>query len=105
MVTQVLKLHLPAARAILRAWKTSPVPIYHEMHTRSYNFLYISTLSLWLALSPVAYLMITKDRKPVSQRLKNIESRIRGKDKSSFTIHAKKWPFTPRKKFRELLAK
>ena len=27
----------------------------------------------------IAYLMITKDRKPVSQRLKNIESRIREK--------------------------
>ena len=27
----------------------------------------------------IAYLMITKDRKPVSQRLKTIESRIREK--------------------------
>ena len=45
---------LPAARANLRAWKTSPVPIYHEMHTLSYNFLYIRTLSLWLALSPLS---------------------------------------------------
>ena len=54
----------------------------------------------------IAYLMITKDRKPVSQKLKNIESRIRVKDKSSFTIHAKKkWPFTPSKKFREHLVK
>ena len=38
---QVLKLHSPAARAILRTWKTSLVPIYHEMHSHSYDFLYL----------------------------------------------------------------
>ena len=54
IVTQVLKLHSPAALAIFRAWKTSPVPIYHEMHKRSYDFLYISKLSLWFALSPLS---------------------------------------------------
>ena len=41
-VFQVLKLHSPAARAILRTFKTSLVPIYHVMHSRSYDFLYIS---------------------------------------------------------------
>lgn len=40
-VFQVLKLHSPAARAILRTFKTSLVPIYHVMHSRSYDFLYI----------------------------------------------------------------
>ena len=33
-VFQVLKLHSPAARAILRTFKTSLVPIYHVMHSR-----------------------------------------------------------------------
>ena len=40
-VFQVLQLHSPAARAILRPCKTSLVPIYHEMHSRSYDFLYL----------------------------------------------------------------
>ena len=40
-VFQVLKLHSPAARAILRTFKTSLVPIYHVMHSRSYDFLYL----------------------------------------------------------------
>ena len=40
-VFKVPKLHSPAARAILRTLKTSLVPIYHEMHERLYDFLYI----------------------------------------------------------------
>ena len=40
-VFKVLKLHSPTARAILRTFKTSLVPINHEMHSRSYDFLYI----------------------------------------------------------------
>ena len=36
-VLKVLKLHSPTARAILRTFKTSLVPINHEMHSRSYN--------------------------------------------------------------------
>ena len=40
-VLKVLKLHSPTARAILRTFKTSLVPINHEMHSRSYDFLYI----------------------------------------------------------------
>ena len=39
-VLKVLKLHSPTARAILRTFKTSLVPINHEMHSRSYDFLY-----------------------------------------------------------------
>ena len=39
-ILKVLKLHSPAGRAILRTLKTSLVPIYHEMHSRSYDFLY-----------------------------------------------------------------
>ena len=35
---KVFKLHSPAARAISRILKTSLVPIYHEMHSRSYHF-------------------------------------------------------------------
>ena len=40
-VLKVLKLHSPTARAILRTFKTSLVPINHEIHSRSYDFLYI----------------------------------------------------------------
>ena len=40
-VLKVLKLHSPTARAILRTFKISLVPINHEMHSRSYDFLYI----------------------------------------------------------------
>ena len=40
-VLKVLKLHSLTARAILRTFKTSLVPINHEMHSRSYDFLYI----------------------------------------------------------------
>ena len=36
-----LKLHSPSARAILRTFKTSLAPINHEMHSRSYDFLYL----------------------------------------------------------------
>ena len=43
-VLKVLKLHSPTARAILRTFKTSLVPINHEMHSRSYDFLYLSAL-------------------------------------------------------------
>ena len=42
---KVLKLHSPTARAILRTFKTSLVPINHEMHSRSYDFLYVSVKS------------------------------------------------------------
>ena len=45
-VFQVLKLHSPAARAILRTFKTSLVPIYHVMHSRSYDFLYIVCVTI-----------------------------------------------------------
>ena len=38
-IFKVLKLHSPGARAILRNLKTSLVPKYHEMHSRSYDFL------------------------------------------------------------------
>ena len=41
-VLKVLKLHSPTARAILRTFKTSLVPINHEMHSRSYDFLYLN---------------------------------------------------------------
>ena len=44
-VLKVLKLHSPTARAILRTFKTSLVPINHEMHSRSYDFLYIFNVS------------------------------------------------------------
>ena len=40
-VLKVLKLHSPTARVILRSFKTSLVPINHEMHSRSYDFLYV----------------------------------------------------------------
>ena len=40
-IYKVLKLHSPAASAILRTLKTTHVPIYHEMHSRSYDFLYL----------------------------------------------------------------
>ena len=42
-VLKVLKLHSPMARAILRTFKTSLMPINHEMHSYSYDFLYIFT--------------------------------------------------------------
>ena len=42
-VLKVLKLHSPTARAILRTFKTSLVPINHGMHSRSYDFLYVFT--------------------------------------------------------------
>ena len=40
-VLKVLKLHSPTARAILITFKTLLVPINHEMHSRSYDFLYL----------------------------------------------------------------
>ena len=40
-VFKVLKLHSPAACAILRTLKTSLMPIYQEMHLPSYDFLFI----------------------------------------------------------------
>ena len=40
-VLRVLKLYSPTARAILRTLKTSLVPINHEMHSCSYDFLYL----------------------------------------------------------------
>ena len=45
-VLKVLKLHSPTARAILRTFKTSLVPINHEMHSRPYDFLYLIETSL-----------------------------------------------------------
>jgi len=39
-VLKVLNLHLRAARAILRTFKTSLVPINHEMHSRSITISY-----------------------------------------------------------------
>ena len=41
-VLKVLKLHSPTARAILRTFETSLVPINHELHSRSYDFLYLN---------------------------------------------------------------
>ena len=40
-VLKVLKLHSSTACAILRTFKTSLVPINHEMHSRSYGFLFV----------------------------------------------------------------
>ena len=40
-VLKVLNLHSPTARAILRTFKTSLVLINPEMHSRSYDFLYL----------------------------------------------------------------
>ena len=54
-VFQVLKLHSPAARAILRTFKTSLVPIYHVMHSRSYDFLYIPMSYLCIPLYTPVY--------------------------------------------------
>ena len=39
-------MHSPTVRAILKTFKTSLVPINHEMHSRSCNFLYLNTM--WL---------------------------------------------------------
>ena len=49
-VLKVLKLHSPTARAILRTFKTSLVSINHEMHSRSYDFLYLINQSLTVLL-------------------------------------------------------
>lgn len=46
-VFKVFKLHPLAAPAILRTLKTPLVPIDHEMHLRSYDFLHIYRL-FWL---------------------------------------------------------
>ena len=43
-VLKVLKLHSPTARAILRTFKTSLVLINPEMHSRSYDFLYLLSI-------------------------------------------------------------
>ena len=43
-VFKVLKLHSPAARATLRTLKISIVPIYHEMQSRPYDFLYLLSI-------------------------------------------------------------
>ena len=51
-VFQVLKLHSPAARAILRTFKTSLVPIYHVMHSRSYDFLYLYNFGCLFSTKP-----------------------------------------------------
>ena len=39
-VLKVLKLHSPTARAILRTFKTSLVPINHEMHEQVHTISY-----------------------------------------------------------------
>ena len=39
-VLKVLKLHSPTARAILRTFKTSLVPINHEMHEQVHKISY-----------------------------------------------------------------
>ena len=55
-VLKVLKLHSPAARAILRTFKTSLVPINHEMHeqvhTISYHDLLQSLGYIWHQCKP-----------------------------------------------------
>ena len=40
-VLKVLKLHSPTARAILRTFKTSLVPINHEMHEQVHTIFYL----------------------------------------------------------------
>ena len=54
MITRdVLKLHSCTARAILRTFKTSLNHINHEMHSRSYDFLYKGFLNRrlsWLGM-------------------------------------------------------
>ena len=40
-VFQILKFYSPAPYAILRTWKTSLMPIYHEMHSSVHKILYI----------------------------------------------------------------
>ena len=47
-VLKVLKLHSPTAHAILRTFKTSLVPINHEMHSRSYDLLYLFSWYKWI---------------------------------------------------------
>ena len=56
-VFKVLKLRSPSARKILRTLKTSLLPIYHVMHSRSYDFLYKSN----------ELLLFDKKRKPYYQ--------------------------------------
>ena len=51
-VLKVLKLHSPTARAVLRTFKTSLVPINHKMHLCSYDFLYISNRGLLVGPPP-----------------------------------------------------
>ena len=45
-VLKVLKLQSPPARASLRTFKTSLVPMYHEIHSRSYDLIYLLMLSI-----------------------------------------------------------
>ena len=44
-VLKVLKLHSPTARAILRTFKTSLVPINHEMHEQVHTISYTYDMS------------------------------------------------------------
>ena len=53
-VLKVLKLHSPTARAILRTFKTSLVPINHEMHEQFHTISYTYNIPkkitrVWLA--------------------------------------------------------
>ena len=57
-VLKVLKLHSPTARAILRTFKTSLVPINHEMHSRSYDFLYVLSTVLWKSNVYTLYIFV-----------------------------------------------
>ena len=45
-VLKVLKLQSPPARASLRTFKTSLVPMYHEIHSCSYDLIYLLILSI-----------------------------------------------------------
>ena len=51
---KVLKLHSPAARAILRTLKTALEHIYHEMHERSCDFLYSLNIQSCYSFVPVS---------------------------------------------------
>ena len=60
-VLKLLTLHSPTAHAILRTFKTSLVPINHEMHSCSYDFLLlipIRTLEQFLLESLYLHLLI-----------------------------------------------
>ena len=68
-VFQVLKLHSPAARAISRTFKTSLVPIYHVMHSRSYDFLLFIATARWLLACWICSALVGKDHTENPRRL------------------------------------